>query len=124
MKIFNKLITILDKNSYYQKLKTNIFLKNLYKIHQTNSSFLYILFSFFIASLFLKENINSLFMIILASYATFNFKSFSKKKFTIFLPLILYFIWISISLIYSKNLEIGLNKVMFFSPLVIFPFVF
>ena len=47
-----------------------------------------------------------------------------KKKFTIFLPLILYFIWISISLIYSKNLEIGLNKVMFFSPLVIFPFVF
>ena len=63
-------------------------------------------------------------MIILASYATFNFKSFSKKKFMIFIPLIFYFIWISTSLIYSKNLEIGLNKVLFFSPLVIFPFVF
>lgn len=63
-------------------------------------------------------------MILLALYATVNFKNFSKKKFILFLPLILYFVWTTISLTYSKNQEIGLNKVLYFSPLLIFPFIF
>jgi len=84
---------------------------------------LLLIFLFFI-TIPLKNNYNSFSLIVLLVFTICNYKKFDLSIFKSFFPLIGYFLLVLISLIYTNNLERGVEYLTATLPFVLFPLIF
>lgn len=89
-----------------------------------NASLATILLVSFFVTLPLKNNINSISLILLTIVAAAKIQSFSFSRFKRFYPLILLFIVVALSLVYTENLSRGILYLQKYLVLLIIPFVF
>jgi O-antigen ligase len=96
------------------------FLKS--EVYKTNIKLL--LLTLFFVTIPLKNNINSISIILLALYATTEIKQMVFSRLRAYFPLTAYYVFIVLSLLYTKDIENGLDYVILFLPFVLFPFIF
>lgn len=83
-----------------------------------------ILMSLVFMTLPLANNINSISIILLSIYSLIFIKRIKFKKIKQFKYMILYFVIVCTSLLYTKNLDIGFKYIVKFLPFLIFPIIF
>lgn len=94
------------------------------QFQKLNFDFEQVLLILFLCTLPLKNSINTLSILLLTLYAIFKQSSSSTSRFVTYAPLLVYFSISCLSLIYTNDIDTGLETLLGHSLFLVFPFIY